>query len=81
MEQIPIFSELAQSGVIGICIALIVANVLIVKFFVGAIMKFFEKIDMLNATIADLNTKIEMLSIRTKMVKRADRQQSGVTNG
>jgi outer membrane murein-binding lipoprotein Lpp len=78
MENIPLFTELAQSGVIGICIALIVAKVFIVKTCVGLITKFTEKIDALNANINELNTKIEMLSIRTKMVKRSAGQQSGI---
>jgi outer membrane murein-binding lipoprotein Lpp len=84
MESIPIITESVQYGVIGICIMLIIANayamVAIVKTFVGAIMKLYEKIDALNTNISDLNTKIEMLTIRTKMVKRSAGQQSGIIN-
>ena len=56
MEQIPIITESVQYGVIGICVMQIIAIVLIVKTFVGAIMKLYEKIDMLNTNISDLNT-------------------------
>ena len=83
MEGVPIITESVQYGVIGICIMLIVAGsyviVSIVKTFVGAIMKLYEKIDTLNSNISDLKTSVEMLSIRTKMSKRS--QQSGINNG
>ena len=84
MEQIPFITESVQYGVIGICITLILANaaclVIIVKTFVSAIFKLYEKIDVLNTNISDLSKQVEMLSIRTKMIKRTA-NQSTITNG
>lgn len=79
MEQIPIITESVQYGVIGICVMMIIANVIIVKCFIGAILKLYEKIDALNSNIADLNTRIEMLCMRTK-IRKSKPQQSGIIN-
>ena len=76
METIPIITESVQYGVIGICVMLIIANAVIVKMFVSAIMKLYEKIDQLNTTIADLATEVKMLTIRTKTMKRAMHQST-----
>ena len=82
MEQIPIIPEMVQYGVIGICIMLIIALVIIVRTFVMAIMQMYDKIDRLNQTISDLTTEVKMLTLRTKTMKRAMHQaQSGIING
>ena len=76
MEAIPIITESVQYGVIGICVMLIIALVLIVKAFINVILKFIEEIKSLQMTIGDLRTSVEMLTIRTKIAKRAMNQES-----
>ena len=80
MEAIPIISETVQYGVIGIAVMLIVSQVLIVKAFLHFGHKVLDdmksmttniggEIKTLNATMNALTTKVEMLTIRTKLSK------------
>ncbi|GHT37305.1 hypothetical protein FACS189427_10090 [Planctomycetales bacterium] len=57
--SIPFVPEFVQYGVIGICVALIVALVLETRMFVNAIMQFCNQIISLNKTISDLSAKID----------------------
>jgi len=77
---VPIISEWVQYGVIGICFLLIGALVVIVKMFINVILKFIEEIKSLQSTIGELRTSVEMLTIRTKLTKRAI-NKSGIING
>ena len=77
-----IITESVQYGVIGIAVLQIISQVLIVKAFLGLIVKCIDdlkvlgsnignEIKTLNSTMGALITKVEMLTIRTKMVKGA----------
>ena len=88
MEAIPIITESVQYGVIGIAIMQIISQVFIVKAFINMYVKCLDdmkilstnignEIKTLNSTVNSLITKVEMLSIRTKMSKAA-MNQSGV---
>jgi F0F1-type ATP synthase membrane subunit b/b' len=81
MEQMAFIPEFVQYGVIGICVLLIIANVVIVKTCINVILKFIDEIKSLNATINELKTSVELLTIRTKTMRRAFQQQSGIING
>jgi len=80
MEPLSFMTELAQNGVFGICIALIIAMVLIVRMFVGALQKSYETNDQLKTAINELSTQVAMLSLRTQIGTHAS-NQSAVNNG
>jgi len=82
-------TEFVQYGVIGLAGLLIVSQIVIVKAFLNLWVKCLDdmkilstnignEIKTLNATMYALTTKVEMLTVRTKMVKGA--LQSGIIN-
>jgi hypothetical protein len=60
--DIPILSEYAQYGVIGICIALIFLVGYITKIYLNAITNLYAKIETLTISITTLTTKIDTIS-------------------
>jgi len=81
MESISFMTELAQNGVFGICIALIIAMVLIVRTFVGALQKCYETNDQLKTAINELSTQVAMLSLRTQMTTHSSDQSAIIRSG
>ena len=66
MENVPIISEFAQYGVIGICFALIIAIVIIVKIFTEAIKHLVDVLKSLYDQISSLKNAIYELSAIVK---------------
>jgi hypothetical protein len=60
--DIPILSEYAQYGVIGICIALIILVGYITKIYLNAIINLYAKIETLTGSITTLTAKIDSMS-------------------
>ena len=74
--ELPILSELAQCGLVGVCISLIIALCFCIKLFVGALIKFAEEINNLNKVIAKLNADVQLIARRRK-----PKQEETPTNG
>lgn len=64
--EIPILSEFVQAGIVGVCIALIVALCFYVRLFVGAYKELGTEIRDLNKTIAELGADVRILTTRRK---------------
>lgn len=74
MEQLPLITESVQYGVIGICIVLIVALVIIIRLLIGLNVKLLErmdslevKFDTLNDNIGDLTSTVKMFFVQARM--------------
>ena len=63
-------TEFVQAGVVGVCIALIVALGYIVKLFVGALMTFAEVVRGFTSSVEKLNERIDRLEYSRKIETR-----------
>ena len=58
----PLISELVQTGVVGICLALVGALIYIVRLFTTALLSLSEVVRNAAVTIERLNERIERCS-------------------
>jgi len=68
--EVPIFTELANAGMAGICLALIGTLCYIVRTFVGAYKEISQQLFGLNQIIAELRADIHVLTMRRRRKKR-----------
>ena len=62
MENFTNISALAQYGAVGVALASIIANVIIVKIFVGVLMNVYAELARLNATLSELSAEVKSFS-------------------
>jgi len=59
MESIPVLSELMQAGVVGICLALIVTLIYVIKLNINALMTFSGVLRDFTAVIEKHNERLD----------------------